>query len=209
MDAANSPAITLGSGEEGQDEERRSPPEDQVISESPIMGAPSPMVEQPHSPTPLERLFQGNGSPVPWFGEQIDLFNRELFGVPPLPPWAAADRADADADATAQLLEGIDGLSNWEPTPSIHSHSQRDRLPLTFDKSVGLWYNSNTSAERYQREDDGVYKDIGSVQTSRVREDELEYGWELIRGFIRMSVWMSPAKLGKQVNRLVNSLSFL
>lgn len=216
FEAADSPAITLtqhqplelGSGEEEQDQEGgivSGSLEDEVISDSPITGVPSTILEEPHSPTPLERLFRGSRSPVSQFGEEMDQFNYELIGVSELPPSAATN----NADATEQLLHGIDDLSNWEPTPSIHSHSRRDRLPPTFDKSVGLWYHSNTFGERYQSEDDGLYKKFGRVQASRVREDELQYGWELIQGFIRTSIWISPANLGKQVNHLVSNFSFL
>lgn len=216
FEAANSPIIPLthdqplelGSGDEGQDQEDGiipGSPEDENISDSPISGVGSSILEQ-QAPSPilLERLFQGTGSPVSSFSDEMNLFNYEPVDNPPLAPRAAT----IDGDATEQLLHGIDGLSHWEPTPSIHSYARRDCLPPTFDESVGLWHNSNTSGERYHREENEFYEDPGGVQASRVLNDELQYGWELIEGFIQTSIWISPAKLGKQINRLVSGVFF-
>lgn len=227
FEAANSPTIPLtqdqplelGSGDEGQDQEDGiipGSPEDENISDSPISGVGSSILEQQApSPIPLEQLFQGTESPMSSFSDEMDLFNCAPVDVPPLPPRAAT----INDDATEQLLHGIDGLSHWEPTPSIHSYARRDVVsptfdesdlpaPPLFDESVGLWHHSNTSGEIYHREENVFYEDSSGVQASRVRNDELQYGWELIEGFIQTSIWITPARLGKQINRLVSGVFF-
>ena len=198
--------VELGSEEEEQDEEGGIVPgsaEDGVISDGPIMGVPTPIPEQRHSPTALEPLFQGGGSP---FGDdyEMDPLNPEFDDVLSFPPMAATN----EVEAAARLLHGIDDLSNWEPTPSIYSYSQRDRAPPTFDNAFGLWCNSSESMERHEGEENTLYKEFDRVQANRVLEEELQYGWELLEEFIQFSTWMSPAQLGRRINRLVSSFSF-
>lgn len=195
----------LGNGREVQEENGEIVPgslEDEVMSDGPMMGALSPNLEQPCSPISLEHLFRENGSLESLFGDSNEMrpLSREFVGIPPLPPRAAT----SDGEATAQLLHGIDNLSNWEPTPSIHSYSRRDCPPPTYDKTWGLWHNSNAAMERCQHEEDIVYKELSVVRASRVREEELRYGWELIREFIRTSVMIKPAQLGSRINRMVS-----
>ena len=198
--------LKLGSGEGAQREEGGSIPgstEDEVISDGPIMGELSPISEQqPRSPTPLESLFQGSGSP---FGGDCDMdpLHREFVGVPCVPPGLATNEAE-----TAQLLDGIDEVSNWEPTASIRSHSRSDHPPPTVANAFGLWYKSNESMERQEDSDNTLYKELDRVDASRVGEDEDKYGWELVRRHIRDSTWMSPAQLGRRINRLVSCPSF-
>ena len=191
----------LGSGEEEQGEEGGDVPcsiEGDVISDGPIMGGLSPIPGQPHSPTSLEPLFQG--SRLPFDDDyEMGLFNApESVGVPPM---------TNDTEEAARLLHGIDDLSHWEPTPSIDSHSRNDRPPPTFDHAFGLWYKSSESGERHEGGENNLYKKVDRVQENRVVEEELEYGWELLQGFIRISTWMRPVQLGRRMNRLVNRIS--
>ena len=210
-EAANiepSPVITatqnrrpeLGSGEEEKGGNAPGSTEDNVISDGPIMGGPSPIPGQPHSPTSLEPLFQG--SRLPFDDDyEMGLFDPpEFVGVPPR-------AATNDTEAAAQLLHGIDDLSNWEPTPSIDSHSRNDRPPPAFDHAFGLWYKSSESGERHEGGENTLYKKVDRVHARRVVEEELEYGWELLQGFIRNSTWMGPVQLGRRMNRLVNRIS--
>jgi hypothetical protein len=204
-----SPAVTLTQKrhrelETGGDEQEEAggiisgSPEDGVIPGSPMVDAPSPNLELSRSPTPLEPLFQGSGSPEFSFGDidEIDLLEPIPQNVP-----------TNEAEATAELLHGIE-LSSWEPTPSIHGDSRRDRLPPTFDRQWGLWHNSNASVDRYHREDNVLYKEFGTVRASRIREEELQYGWKLVRSFVRTSVFSSPANIGGEVNRRVSGFFF-
>lgn len=213
LEDVNSFAITLtqppplepGGGEEGQEEEGGvvlGSPDDEFMYGGPSRSAPSPILEHPHFATPLGQLSRGSRSqesPLVDNGE-MDPLNHEHIALSPLRP--------NDANTTAQLFHGIDNLSNWEPTPSIHSYLRQDRPLPTFDKTLGLWYDSNAGVESYQPEDNALYKEIGRVQASRVREEELQYGWELVGRFIRTSIWIGPAQLGKQINRLVSGVSF-
>ena len=197
--------LELGSGEEEQREEGGSipdSPEDDVMSDGPIMGALSPISEQPRSPTPLELLFQGSGSP---FGDDCDMdpLNRKFVGVPCVPPRLATDEAE-----TAQLLDGIDEVSSWELTASIRSHSRSDNAPPTVANEFELCYKRSGSMERHEDSDDTLYKELDRVDASRVEEDEDKYGWELVRRHIRVCNWTSPAQLGRRINRLVSCPSF-
>jgi hypothetical protein len=198
----------LGNGGEVQEEDGEIAPgslEDEVMSGGPMMDAISPILEQPCSPISLEHLFRESGSLESLFGGGNGMcpLNREPVGSPPLAPRAAT----SDGDATAQLLHGIDNLSHWEPTPSIRSYSRRDQLPPTYDTTWGLWNNSNAAMERYQHEEDILYKELSIVRAGRVREEEVQYGWELIREFIRTSVMIKPAQLGNRINRMVSKFT--
>lgn len=207
-----SPAVTptqrkhpeLGSGGEGEEAGGipGSPEDEAIFDDSP--DASSPILERPHSLTPLGPLFQSPGFTFD-DNDEMDIFDGELVGIPPLPLRAPTHRAEA----TAQLLHGIDNLSNWEPTPSIRGYSRRDCLPPTFDTEWGMWYNGSASTVRYPRENDTLYEELCTVQASRVQEEELRYGWELVEGFIQTTIWMSPARLGKQINRLVSGCMWL
>jgi hypothetical protein len=141
--------------------------------------------EQRHSATPLESLFR-EMSPLDFVG-------------------APLGEAINDGEATAQLLDGID-LSSWDPTPSIHSRN--DRPTPTFDNAFGLWYNGSESVERDEGGDNTLYREFDGVQASRVREDELQYGWELLERFNQISTWMGPVQLGRRMKNLVNIYFF-
>lgn len=162
--------------------------EDDIISDD-TMGATSPITE-------LESLFQSQ------FDCEMHPLNRESVGVP-----CVSRAATNDAEAAEQLLHGIEDLSHWEPTPSIHSNARSDRPPPTSHNAFGLWYNSSESMERHEDEDNTLYKECGRVQGSQVRENEDKYGRKLLEHFIRISTWASPAQLGRQINRLVRSPS--
>ncbi len=198
--------LELGTGEEERGKEGgiiSGSTEDDIISGGPIMGALSPISEQPRSPTPLEPLFQGGGSP---FGDDCDMDppNRELVGVPRVPPRLATN----EAETASRLLGEIDGLSSWEPSPSIHSFSRNNLPPPTSDSAFGLRYNNRESMERHEDGVNTLYKEFDRIHGSRVGEDEGEYGFELLQRLIRTSGWMDPARLGREINRRVRGRSF-
>ena len=177
------------------------------FSDGLIMGAPS-LIQPPTPLQPLQPLSRGSYSPLGQGGdyEMGPHIHDEYLGVSPPPP--SGGRAATDAEAIARLFDGIDDVSSWEPTPSIHSLSRNDRPSPTFNSEYGLWYNGSQSRERHEGVDDTLYRRFGEVQASRVREEEVEYGWELLEGFIRKSTFLSPVQLGRRIDRLVNSFPF-
>jgi hypothetical protein len=165
---------------------------------------PSPIITPPRDQDPELGSGEEEGEIIP--GSPEDKFVSDdttsleslLRGIPP--PGEATQ-----TEAAAGLLDGINDLSAFEPTPSVQSYSRRDCRPGTFDPEVGLWYHA--PVEEHQCEETAPpYKEVTRVQANRVREGELQYGWELVQKFIEGSTWTSAERIGKELNHLVSNI---